>query len=182
MEKRTQRIISTAVELAEQGGFDAVRLRDVATHAGVALGTIYKRFPTKEDILVAALEQEVQAFARLMAATTVRGDTRSERATEFFNMATSTLLARPNFARAVLRAVASGETELIGKVAAFHTTLSHAINQAINGPEVESTQHDNDTAFLFQQIWFANLVGWMGGLHDRDTVMAQMRFAVEQIL
>ena len=27
------------MELAEQGGFEAVRLRDVASHAGVALGT-----------------------------------------------------------------------------------------------------------------------------------------------
>ena len=37
MEERSRRIVETAVELAEQGGFEAVRLRDVAAHAGVAL-------------------------------------------------------------------------------------------------------------------------------------------------
>ena len=41
MEDREARIIATAVALAEQGGFEAVRLRDVAAHAGVALGTNY---------------------------------------------------------------------------------------------------------------------------------------------
>ena len=35
MEERTRRIVATAVELAEEGGFEAVRLRDVAADAGV---------------------------------------------------------------------------------------------------------------------------------------------------
>ena len=35
-EDRALRIIATTIELAEQGGFEAVRLRDVAAHAGVA--------------------------------------------------------------------------------------------------------------------------------------------------
>ena len=37
MEERAKRIVETAIELAEAGGFEAVRLRDVAAHAGVAL-------------------------------------------------------------------------------------------------------------------------------------------------
>ena len=40
MEERAQRIVDTAIELAERGGFEAVRLRDVAADAGVALGTL----------------------------------------------------------------------------------------------------------------------------------------------
>ena len=43
LEERARRIIETTIELAEQGGFEAVRLRDVAAHAGVALGTLYRR-------------------------------------------------------------------------------------------------------------------------------------------
>ena len=56
MEDRTRRIIETAIELAERDGFEAVRLRDVARLAKVALGTVYRRFQSKEDILVAALD------------------------------------------------------------------------------------------------------------------------------
>ena len=40
-----------AIELAERGGFEGVRLRDVAAHADVALGTLYRRFRSKEDLL-----------------------------------------------------------------------------------------------------------------------------------
>ena len=61
LEERARRIIETTIELAEQGGFEAVRLRDVAAHARVAMGTLYRRFHSKEDLLVAALELETRA-------------------------------------------------------------------------------------------------------------------------
>ena len=54
-EDRGRRILKVAVELAERGGFDAVRQREVAAQAGVALGTLYKRFASKEELLMAAL-------------------------------------------------------------------------------------------------------------------------------
>jgi acyl-CoA synthetase (AMP-forming)/AMP-acid ligase II len=66
LDERAQRIVDTAIELAAADGFAAVRLRDVAASAGVALGTLYKRFASKEEILVAALEQESEKLlARL---------------------------------------------------------------------------------------------------------------------
>ena len=42
-----------------QGGFEAVRLRDVASASGVALGTVYRNFSSKEDLLVGALSREM---------------------------------------------------------------------------------------------------------------------------
>ena len=57
MDDRAKRIVDTAVMLAERDGYQAVRLRDVAATAQVALGTVYKRFASKEEILIAALEQ-----------------------------------------------------------------------------------------------------------------------------
>ena len=53
--RRIRRIVDAAVALAEQGGFDAVRLRDVAEASGVALGTLYKYFRSKEEILLFAV-------------------------------------------------------------------------------------------------------------------------------
>ena len=69
VEERALRIIETTIDLAEQGGFEAVRLRDVASHAGVAMGTLYRRFHSKEDLLVAAerLGAEVLDLAPALA-------------------------------------------------------------------------------------------------------------------
>src|SRR5512147_3180818 len=67
--RRMRRIVDTAVDLAEQGGFEAVRLRDVAERSDVALGTLYKYFRSKEDILLFALNEEIE---RLEHATATR--------------------------------------------------------------------------------------------------------------
>ena len=52
---RRARVISVAMELASDGGYDAVQMRDVATQANVALGTIYRYFMGKDHLLAAAL-------------------------------------------------------------------------------------------------------------------------------
>ncbi|MDP6944575.1 MAG: TetR/AcrR family transcriptional regulator [Myxococcota bacterium] len=181
MEERSERIVQSAMLLADKGGFQAVRLRDVAAHSGVALGTLYSRFRSKEDILVAALESETAKFETLLDQYPVMGDSAIERVTHFFTLATRALFARPNFARAVLRSVSSGVPEVAEKVLRFHrqmTTLIVASLRSTSPLTAETTtphtEAEERVGFLLQQIWFAALVGWMGGVQDEETIVEHM--------
>src|SRR5581483_8294344 len=98
MKARRNKILDVAVNLAEEGGFDNVRQRDVAAHAGVALGTLYKSFRSKEEILAAALEREAEVLERKMEASPAKGQTPLDRAGTFFQTVTRALLKKPNFA------------------------------------------------------------------------------------
>src|SRR5262249_52772218 len=109
---RTDKILDVAIALAEKGGFENVRQRDVAAHAGVALGTLYKRFRSKEDILCAALERESAELELRMEKKPPRGETQLERVLQLFTTMTRGLCRKPNYARAVLRAMASGVPEI----------------------------------------------------------------------
>jgi AcrR family transcriptional regulator len=51
------RIVVVVQELLESGGYDAVQLREVARRAHVSLATIYRLFPTRDDLIVTAIEQ-----------------------------------------------------------------------------------------------------------------------------
>jgi AcrR family transcriptional regulator len=51
------RIVGVVQELLETGGYDAVQLREVARQAHVSLATIYRLFPTRDDLIVTAIEQ-----------------------------------------------------------------------------------------------------------------------------
>ena len=73
-EERSERIVQSAMLLADQAAF-TVRLRDVAAHPGVAPGTLYSRFKSKEDILVAALDAEMQKFETLLQEYPLSGKT-----------------------------------------------------------------------------------------------------------
>src|SRR5664279_391247 len=74
---RRRRILDATVSLASKGGFDAVQMRAVAELADVALGTLYRYFPSKIHLLVSALArqfEETEANLGLLELTGKRRD------------------------------------------------------------------------------------------------------------
>jgi AcrR family transcriptional regulator len=63
-------IIRVVLELLESGGYDAVALREVARRAQVSLATVYKLFPTRDDLIVAAVERWMAESCYAEAAAT----------------------------------------------------------------------------------------------------------------
>jgi TetR/AcrR family transcriptional regulator, cholesterol catabolism regulator len=55
-EPQRDRILEIVVELLETDGYDAVQLREVARRARTSLATIYKRYGTRDELILAALE------------------------------------------------------------------------------------------------------------------------------
>ncbi|MFB7717215.1 MULTISPECIES: TetR family transcriptional regulator [unclassified Nocardia] len=51
------RIIAVVLELLAENGYDGVQLRTVASRAHVSLTKVYKLFPTRDELIVSALEQ-----------------------------------------------------------------------------------------------------------------------------
>ena len=52
----TDPLIAIVVEILDTEGYDAVQLREVARRARMSLATIYRRFPTRDALIVAALD------------------------------------------------------------------------------------------------------------------------------
>jgi AcrR family transcriptional regulator len=50
------RILDIVVDILESEGYDAVQLREVARRSRTSLATIYKRYPTRDHLILAALE------------------------------------------------------------------------------------------------------------------------------
>ncbi|MGH7287882.1 MAG: TetR/AcrR family transcriptional regulator, partial [Myxococcota bacterium] len=118
--RRIRRVVDAAVELAERGGFDAVKLRDVAEASGVALGTLYKYFRSKEEILLFAVNEDMERLEAVMVERPPRGDTPTERLSEFFARATRGFVRRPAYAHAVLRGAAASQATTAVQQAGFH--------------------------------------------------------------
>lgn len=55
-DRTRDRLLDTVVELLESGGYDEVQLREVARRARTSLSTIYKRYPTRDELILAAIE------------------------------------------------------------------------------------------------------------------------------
>jgi AcrR family transcriptional regulator len=61
--RNRERLVAAARELFASGGVE-VSVREIARHAGVGVGTLYRHFPTREDLIDAVLED---AFEELIA-------------------------------------------------------------------------------------------------------------------
>src|SRR2546430_13222502 len=77
--ERRQRILDATLALASKGGYDAVQMRAVAERADVALGTLYRYFPSKIHLLVSALVREFERTQDRSERIAVSGDTPHER-------------------------------------------------------------------------------------------------------
>jgi len=188
--KRMRRIVDVAVGLAEEGGFEAVRLRDVAERSDVALGTLYKYFRSKEDILLFALDEEVGRLEQAMLVRPPLGDSPLARAVDFFRRTSRALIGRASLARAMIRALTSTD-ELAVKVAAFQLRIARLVAAALRGQPADlaapldasvGTARERGTAQTLMHVWFSALVGWSAGLHTERSVVEQVRTAAELIL
>jgi TetR/AcrR family transcriptional regulator, cholesterol catabolism regulator len=187
MKDVNDKILDVAIELAEEGGFENVRQRDVAKRAGVALGTLYKRFRSKEDILSAAIARQTEGLERRMRRRPIAGAKPEQRISTFFQQLTRAMCRKPQYARAVLRAMASGVPEIAENVTRYQEQMNRLTVSALRG----STDGDDagpptDTeamlALMLQQVWFASLVGWSAGLHGQTTVVEHTETAAQLLL
>src|SRR5437870_11403927 len=62
-----RKILDAARELFAERGL-GVTLNDLAHHAGVGVGTVYRRFPDKAQLIDGLFEQRLEEFAELMNA------------------------------------------------------------------------------------------------------------------
>src|SRR3954451_12542636 len=63
-ERNRRRILDAAADLFAEKGL-AVGLDEIARHAGVGVGTAYRRFPSKDELIEALFEQRIAQVAQL---------------------------------------------------------------------------------------------------------------------
>lgn len=95
------RLLHAAIELLEEGGYAAASVAAIATRSGVAVGALYRHFPSKAELFVevfrAAAEQELAALYEASA----EPGTVAEKLEAVVREFTGTALAQPQLAWAL---------------------------------------------------------------------------------
>ncbi|WP_312884612.1 TetR family transcriptional regulator [Nocardia barduliensis] len=74
-EDSAAKIIDAVVSMLESDGYDAVQLRAVARKAHVSLATVYKRYPTRDELMLAAVERWMATNTYATPAPPIEGET-----------------------------------------------------------------------------------------------------------
>jgi len=81
---KLDRLTASAVELAHAKGFARITIGDIADHAGVATGSVYYYFKSKDDVGRAVIDATLARYRALLAQWEASGDPR-ERLTAYID-------------------------------------------------------------------------------------------------
>ncbi|MFM7067862.1 MAG: TetR family transcriptional regulator [Actinomycetes bacterium] len=183
---RRDRITTAALELAAEGGFDAVQMREVAARADVALGTLYRYFPSKEYLLVSVMASQIDGLAERLALRPPEGTDPVERVVDVLGRATRALERQPNVNVAMIRALVSGNADLAPAVSANRDGMRRIITDALgeeSTPDAAALDPDRDRAIdLLNDVWLAALVAWITGVQPPGTVLPKLESAARALL
>jgi len=177
-------IVEAALSLAIEGGFENVRQREVAARAGVTLRTLYRKFPSKDELLAAGLSRQVEELDRRLAERPIRERSAAGRLTHLFAEMTAVYCDQPSLGRAVIRALVSGSASSAQPVLAYHGHAAALVLGALRGKaaEGEATVFENEQAALLLSVWFAGLVNWLAGGLDAPGMLAAVDIAIRHIV
>jgi TetR/AcrR family transcriptional regulator, cholesterol catabolism regulator len=160
---RRRRIIEAAVALASKGGYDGVQMRDVAEGAGVALGTLYRYFPSKVHLLVAAMREQTEQLRSGIHKRPFEADTAQERVLHILRRATRALERDPNLTGAMLRALMFADSSAASDADAVSWNVMDLIVRAISGEGQEASSEEEAIARVLEQVWHSSLLSWLSG-------------------
>lgn len=137
---RRQRIVRAALRALANSDYDQVKISEVARDSGVALGTLYRYFASKEHLFAAAFVEWQGALKKKLEKEQPQGDSEADRLRDIFHRTIRAFQLQPQFFRVVMMLTATTDAyaaDLYQSVASqFHDT----VQMAFEGPFDEDHQ------------------------------------------
>jgi AcrR family transcriptional regulator len=180
---RRRRLIEAAVALAGEGGYDAVQMRDVAARAEVALGTLYRHYSSKDQLLLAAMAAQADALRGRLEQRPPRGDTPAERVAEGLRRACTALERQPTVTAAMVTAMSSTDGDAAPVKQAVQDSLRMMIAGAVGDDSAGAPVEDLDAIVkVLGHVWFAALAFWVGGMTESGVMADDLERAAHLLL
>ncbi|MGU3436006.1 TetR/AcrR family transcriptional regulator [Actinomycetes bacterium M1A6_2h] len=194
-ERNKRRIVDSAAELFAARGID-ITLDDVAAHAGVGVGTVYRRFANKQELIDGVFEQRFEDLLD-RARTILDSDQPWDAMVEFFGCVCEGMSVNRGLGEIVL-----GSDDGFAKVAAVKAKLDPLVDRIINrakqSGELRSDVSANDffplihmvgaatecTAAVDPDNWrryFAIVIDGLRERPDRTTTLPGRAFTRDEI-
>jgi AcrR family transcriptional regulator len=98
--RNEQTLLDAAADVFVTSGVEAP-VRDIAARAGVGMGTIYRHFPTRADLIIAVYRHQVEACAEAGPALLASGDTPYAALTQWIGLFVDFLVTKHGLAAAL---------------------------------------------------------------------------------
>jgi AcrR family transcriptional regulator len=172
---RLERAKEAALDLAREGGYDAVTMAAVAARSGVSRANLYQHFVSKDHLLAAAYGDIVEEAIGVPAGRALAAPTAGERVLAYFDQAIERSQAQPRLIDAYVRAFARAPNEVID---AIPNVLARRIEEVL-GPSIRNRA---DVARVLELVYSTLISSVVGRGAPVERMRADLRTAVKVIL
>lgn len=156
--RRRDAILDATLAAAATGGYEAVQMREVAKQVGVAVGTLYRYFPSKTHLLVSALTREFQRLDASCDWSTI-GATPQERLGMLTARLHSDWQRDPQLTEAMTRACVFADATAASAVNQAADEIERLLVKTLGGGD--PTEHQRQIAGLIADVWLANRAAYI---------------------
>lgn len=178
--ERRGRIITEAMRLARDGGYDAVHMRAVAERAEVALGTIYRYFGSKDVLLLEGLAGWIRVIGDDIVAAGIAGATPSARVIDVVTRASKESDQEPMLMSALVNALTSTDPLTIDARARVDQYFGRLLRTALG--DVPDDLDVQGVLRVIGHVWFGAVTTWVAGRAPDGHVGEELTNAVVQTL
>ncbi len=177
--ERRDRLREAARQLASEGGYGAVTIRDVADRAGVGLATVYRYFSSKDHLIAevhAAVSREV---VEDLTATPPPGSSKLERVEGVFHRMLEAAAADLNLSAAGIAAVTSNDPATNDPEYWRETILLPYLDTALGSEDQEDRE---ELAEILGHLFFSLMIALTSGRLELEKAKEIMGRTVRLIL
>ena len=163
---RRQRLIDAVVELVGEGRDEEMQMKEISERAGVALGTVYRYFSSKDHLLAAALVEWAGGLASSRRQGTPGGEP-AERLRTVLHQALRAYRRQPNFARILVAVSNSSDPYASECFQQLGSVVFPALTRTLDGVEADRAQ---GVLRVVGAVWYHGLSEWVKGRMTIDEV------------
>ncbi|HWF68548.1 MAG TPA: TetR family transcriptional regulator [Mycobacterium sp.] len=172
--------MDVALVIASTGGYEAVQMRAVAQRSGVAVGTLYRYFPSKVHLLVSALGREFEHIVAEDEPRTIAAGGASQRLHHIIDRLNRGMQRNPLLAEAMARAFVFADASAAAEVDRVSKLIDSMFARAIsNGEPTDDHYH---MARVISDVWLSNLLAWLTRRATAADVSKRLDLAVQLLV
>jgi AcrR family transcriptional regulator len=172
---RLERAKQAVLDLAREGGYDAVTMPKVAARSGVSRANLYQHFVSKDHLLAAAFGEIADEMISRPVGKAINASTAGERVLAYFDQAIDRSIAQPQLIDAYVRAYARAPNDLIESIP---NVFLNRLEQVL-GPSIRNR---TEIAYVLELVYSTLITAVVGRGAPVDQLRSDLRTAVKVVL
>ena len=173
----SERILEVTADLLAVRGFDGLQLRDVAWEARVSLRDIYKRFPSRDDLVVASVERWMATHVYTPALALQPGESMPDHLVRSFGLIFKPWRENPAMLKVFLRAAVLPGGERLGQQG--YEAVEGSVADEFAGADPELV---NDLSAILPSLVSGLLTRFSSGEIEVDEIVRVYERAVRRLV